>query len=455
MKRSAFIYCIALFLFSGSWAKAGDVNFGGFIKLDKRFMIEESEYPFVGMYNTLRLETAAYPADNLKAFASTEVRYYDFSDAETTADLSELDSTEPIDFTLWEGYLEIYDFLIPGLDVKAGKQRIAWGTADKLNPTDNLNPDDFSDPLDFGEKVPSTALLATYYLKDFEFSYVWLPAMRPALMPKGGMSLFSPEDMFSFPPGAGISVVDYRDHVIEPEEDIEHSMHGFKVKGAIEGVDLSLSYFSGFDDLPIPSDILIDPLDPLDPTKVRLEPTMTFPRMDVIGFDVAGEAFTVGYWAEFAAFFPQEVTMNTHSNDPALQAALTGMGMGETVVLEDEPYYKYAIGFDYTFEWKMYVNCQYMHGFFHERGEDNLEDYILARVEQDFLRDTLKVSLGGGMEINDDNDQGNIVIPEVSYKPMDAVELTVGAFFLEGENGTLFGDWKEMDQLYVKGRVDF
>jgi hypothetical protein len=453
MKKTIIIFLAFLILLSGQRAKAGDVDFGGFVKLDKRYFIEEPEYPFVGMYNTLRLEMSAYPSNNLKAFASAEVRYYDFSNAETTADLSELDSTEPMDFALWEGYLDIYDFLVPGLDVRAGKQLIVWGTADKLNPTDNLNPDDFSDPLNFGEKVPTTALLLTYYIKNIEISYVWLPAMRPALMPKGGMTLFSPEDMFAFPPG--ISVVDYQDHVVGPAADIEHSINAFKVKGSIEGVDLSLSYFSGFDDIPIPTDILINPLDPADPTQVRLEPTMTFPRIDVIGFDMAGEAFTVGYWAEFAAFFPQEVTMNIHSDDPALQGMLTGMGIGETVVLEDEPYYKYTVGFDYTFKWKMYVNCQYMHGFFHERGEDYLEDYVLARVEQDLLRDTLTLSLGGGIEINDDNDQGSIVIPEVVYKPMDAVELTAGAFFLEGEDGTLFGSWEDMDQLYIKGKVDF
>jgi len=41
------------------------------------------------------------------------------------------------------------------LDIRIGRQRIAWGTADKLNPTDNLNPDDLEDIFDFGKHLDS------------------------------------------------------------------------------------------------------------------------------------------------------------------------------------------------------------------------------------------------------------------------------------------------------------
>ncbi len=128
-------------------------------------------------------------------------------------------------------------------------------------------------------------------------------------------------------------------------------------------------------------------------------------------------------------------------------------------VLKDEAYFKYTVGLDYTFKGGIYVNAQYMHGFFHERGRENLQDYIIARLEKEFFDEELKVALNGGLEIKefDDikNNIGYILAPELTLKPADSVEIALGIFLLDGKEGTLFGQWKDQDQAYLKVKVDF
>ena len=92
-------------------------------------------------------------------------RYYNNPIGQTsynqTLNAQELDliySVQPLELSLDQAFFIYKDFIINKLDFSAGKQRIAWGTADKLNPTDLLNADDYSDPFDFGEKIPTVAI---------------------------------------------------------------------------------------------------------------------------------------------------------------------------------------------------------------------------------------------------------------------------------------------------------
>ena len=105
------------------------------------------------------------------------------------------------------------------------------------------------------------------------------------------------------------------------------------------------------------------------------------------------------------------------------------------------------------------LNAQWMHGFFTEAGEDNLQDYIMVFLEKKFFREELKLKLGGGLNVQDFDDFSEnyayIIIPEISYYPADNVELTLGTFILEGKETTMFGQMKDQDQIFLKARVSF
>ena len=251
-----------------------------------------------------------------------------------------------------------------------------------------------------------------------------------------------------------IQIAEQEDHLILPEKKLANSMVAAKIAGNILNTDFSLSYFRGYDDIPIASSVLLTPLDPSNPTSMKLSTDLTFPRMQVIGADIAGELLSIGFWAEGALCLPEEVAMNITA--PDLQGQMQTI---QQVVLENEPYFKCALGIDYTFKNGVYVNAQYMHGFFTERGADNLEDYLMVRIEKKFFDDKLKTALGGGFEVRDTKDiaesYGAAIIPELTYYPADNVEAVLGTFILSGKDKTLFGSWKDQDQAYLKVKISF
>ncbi len=431
----------------GAWRP----NISGFVKLDKRFLTSDSEVPMVDFYSKARLELKTWPTDNLLVVVSGEVRFYSLSGVSSSSDLSDPNKQMPFDAFPWEIYFKAHDLFAPGIDFSFGKQRITWGAADKLNPTDNLNPDDFTDIFDWGAKIPSTAAVLSYtFPNDWSLAAIWLPSVRPVLLPRaGGLDLGGGQDLT--PLLGGAQVVEQEDHIDTGPFDLKHSMQAVKFSGSVLDIDFSLSYLHGYDDLPVPTELTITPV---DATSVSLSTTSSFMEQHVIGADFAGELFSVGYWAEVGVFIPEGATMQITApgptGDPVTQ---------EQVAVEDEVYVKYTAGLDYTFSCGFYVNVQYMHGFFVERSRDELNDYLLARLEWKFLEDKFKLALGGGGMISDwDNVKeahGYVVMPEFSYRPFDNLELAVGAFLLDGEGDGLFSALDDQDQVYVKAVASF
>lgn len=446
IKMFAFVFGLLILIYSLSTAET-EVN--GFIKSDIRSLVSEDELTFVDIYNTLRLNVYAKVSNKVSAFSSLDLRYHYFSTAENLTNLGERERIDPLDFGVWEAYVDLYGFLLDSLDLRIGKQRIAWGTADRLNPTDNLNPDDFSDPLDFGRKLPATAFNATYYLGNYTLTGIWLPALRPALLPQTGFTFAQEMPSLTLSPTS--TITETQEDLLLPRQLLKNSMFAVKLGSTLLNVDWSISYFRGFDDIPIISSITAEPN---DTTTLKVTSEFSFPRLHIIGADFAGEFLSIGFWAEGAVFLPEE--------ESVLMSITAPVGTTQTekqTMLKDEAYFKYTIGADYTFRGGIYLNAQYMHGFFHERGRENLEDYIVARVEKDFFDEKLMIAISGVLEIKDFNDiennLGYIATPELTLKPADSIEIVLGTFLLDGKKNTLFGQWKDHDQVYLKVKVDF
>ena len=73
--------------------------------------------------------------------------------------------------------------------------------------------------------------------------------------------------------------------------------------------------------------------------------------------------------------------------------------------------------------------------------------------------DCIRQMMSGVLEIKDFNDikknLGYIATPELTLKPADSIEIVLGTFLLDGKKNTLFGQWKDHDQVYLKVKVDF
>jgi len=408
-----FIAFITL-LFPATDGRSENLDFSGFAEIDKRPNISDG-VSNGDTYGKLRVEGKYGISADLFSLVSIEGRYYDFPMLEDLPSVGRIESDYHVDLLLWEAYVEFDQFIWENLDVKLGKQRIAWGTADKFNPTDNLNPNDLTDFLDFEAKMPTWGLKASYYLEDYTITGAWLPLFDPALLPRGGTASLL---------GQTPSSVDI------PARTLENGMFALKLSGAAYNLDYSLSYFRGFDDIPIP---------------VRIDSTdgtvMGYPEIQALGFDFAGEYRSVGFWGEMALFYPEEIKT------------------GSTIFLSDDPYLKYTLGADYTFTNGIYLEIQYVHGLFTERGKGSLSDFLIGNIERKFLNDDLTLSVGGGLEVadtdNPDDRYGTALIPEISYRPVDNLEFTMQVYLFGGKDVTLFGSLKDSDQVSLSAELRF
>ena len=374
----------------------------------------------------------------------------------SSSDLYNKGIIDPYNLEIREAYVEFYGFIFKNLDVKIGKQRIAWGTADKLNPTDNLNPYDLEDVLDFGRHRGSWALNMNYYLNsDFSLQGVFIPFFQPANMPVcifGSVFSGAPE----LPPGMRLNSLD--DTLLLPLYNLgESSTLGGKIKGFAAGFDFSLSYVWGIDGLPYSTFNTIIPVDPLGGVDINSQ--LSFVRNHIIGADLAGSIGSVGLWAEAALFIPDhEVIMTTDLS--AMMQLPPGTVMQDSTVLKKEPFLKFVIGADYTFFDGSYLNFQYLHGFVHERGKEALNDYFMIGYEKKFFNEKLTlIPLAGGFIVSDwnavDNNYALIYAPQLKYHASDNAELALGVYIFDGKGQNAFANLKGYNMISFTIKYSF
>ena len=458
MINRAVITCLLVLVITGPCELRAEslLDLSGHLQLDKRFLVEKEGVPQVPMFQLLFLELRGAPSDNLQLLISSQLRYYDFTITDNSADLSDPNKSFPLDLLLWEAWLELTDLFFEGLDLKMGKQRISWGTADGFNPTDNLNPYDFSDSVNFGEKIPAWALKLDLILLDGDLTFtgVFMPGPRPVLLPRytdvpfmAASSLDMAGMAGELPPGMTIGTTS--DSLRSPPFDLKHTMQAFKVAGYLLTVDWSLSYFHGYDSLPVIKQATTA-INPDNPTEIDVKLESGYLEYHIAGVDLAWELFTLGWWVEGAIYFPEKVSMIIIDPQGAEQ---------EEEILDGEPFFKIAAGFDYTFTWGTYINFQYVHGFITERGRDELKDYFILRLEENFLEDTLKLSLVGLFETdgfkNLSDHYGFAIAPEITWKPFDNIDIIIGYFALFGGGDSLFSLMGDEDQAYLKLKASF
>lgn len=414
-----------------------DLN--GEILVDSHMLFEDVTFSKNDVRLMLKLQGSPFP----------QYRYY--SEAYVKGSRQRNGDAFAWNIDLREAYVDLYEFISPNLDVRIGKQIIVWGTADKLNPTSNLSPDDLESTFDFGEKLGVNAINATYYWGNWMLSAIGVPEFTPARLPAGDAASALSAPM---PASPGLMVRNTSTVTVEPERTLdESSQFGLKLSGMLLSYDVSLSYFYGRDGIPLADKITVTPVDRLGTVDVQAQ--LTYPRIQVIGADFAGAISSVGVWGEAALFLPEQVDMPTYLMTPAglqQQAA--------AVALEDETYVKFVLGMDYTFESGWYLQTQFAHGFFGERGRDNLNDYLVGRIENSYLNDELTiVPLGFAITVSDWDDAGENYgiagMPEISYRPADNVELTLGAVILEGKGDNMFSDMKGNDEIFFSAEVSF
>lgn len=432
------------------------LKFSGEIMTDERFLLQ-SPNSWAWNENRLTLELGKkFRNDKGKFYTEVWLRNIGLPQISSNADLYNLNIVSPYNLEIRQAYVQLNGFLTKNLDLKIGKQRIAWGTADKLNPTDNLNPYDVEDVLDFGRHRGSIALNMEYYFgRNFSVQAVYIPIFQPANLPIGiWADALTPT--FKFPPPFILKGLE--DEVEMPPFDVgESATVGGKFKGFAGGIDFSLSYVWGRDGFPIGIYNTITPVDTMGGVNVIAK--TTFFRQHIFGADMATSIGGVGVWAEAAAFLPErEVVMTTDLSALFPQSPVPVTV--DSVVLKKEVFVKFVVGADYNFANGMYLNIQYLHGFINERGRGNLNDYFFLQYQMKFFEDKLKITpVAGGFIVSDWDDIPNnysiLYAPEISYMATDNAELNLSAPLFFGKGDDIFAQFNDDNMLMFRLKYNF
>ncbi|MCA9520951.1 MAG: hypothetical protein KC609_08255 [Myxococcales bacterium] len=427
-------------------------DFDGYVASDLRFVVDKrivgdnDGLVFYRNENVLRLKLEG-TYGNVKGVADIRLFARGFSNTFTIGDLSVREKLDPFHIEIDSAYVSINDFFVKNLEIVVGRKIVSWGAADIFNPTDNINPDDLEDPLKFGENIANNIVQIKYTpSKYFNLEVVWVPVFRAAQVPPWTIIGFDDPKLINIRPrdvkekvfnfydlrqglAAKGAVFLTNGRVFLPKTSAANSMVGTKISSTVGTFDLSLSYFYGRDDLPLPRRATATIGTSSDGNaEITTDVELEFPKMQVFGFDISGDLtflWNIGFRAEFALFLPERRRM---------VFAFPIVGDSEATIVPSTPFWKMTIGLDYTFTSWLYMQVMVLRGFIDEFGHGNMQWYVVLGADMKFFNDKLLFRLFAVMNAED---ASTILYPQITLKPWNNMELAVGALiYIAGKGGS-------------------
>jgi hypothetical protein len=435
-------------------------------------IVETNDPDFARNETAIRFKLRVAPHPQVRFQGDIELIWLNAS--QRVLDLPELTqrwSMDPWRLECDAAYIDIRD-VVPGLDIRIGRQIVHWGSADMFNPTSVLNADDLEDRAVFREPIANEMIRIDYtyiperegWLGDVIFTLVWGPIFRPSQLPRSAILPLADnseeipvvEDEISERIGRLRGLVrnwlyDPNVHTEQPEFSLANSQFGARVQARMGETDFALSYYRGFDDIPVMTraDAEIDD----DGIHIHSDVTLTYPRMNMFGFDLNGQLSflgNAGFWVEGAVMYPERMGLTFVF--PALPPIMPEPEEIEGTAVEGRPFLKLTVGLDYSFNEHAMIFTQYVRGMINEFGASSLSNILFVGLDLKFWNDLILLRLVGLMQMDflgglargepraDVLDQisGNL-FPMLRISPWGAIEIDLGAIIPIGRAGSYFG----------------
>ncbi len=332
-----------------------------------------------------------------------------------------------------EAYIDYYSRV---LDIRFGKQVIAWGKADEINPTDILNPQNLANITEEKNirKIGLLCLKTDWKFYDFVLEGIWKPEFQSMQLPP----INSPWAFFTIP---GLTALPSPSH---PANELKNTEWALKLSRTVSMFDFSLSHFDGWDNIFTPS-FTFNPV-----TQQMQLDQLVFHRTKMFGADFAGSIHSIGVWGEFAYFR----TEDTGGMNPYIK----------------NPYLQYVVGADYTFGYNIKANVQCFQEYITKVDDDveeeseeamisklgigiPLQQAASLRIEKRFgAGEVHRVELFGFYDIKH---RGMMLQPKLVLSPEDAFSLEVGMMIFDGDKESIFGRFGNNDEVYLKCTYSF
>ncbi|HHO77083.1 MAG TPA: hypothetical protein ENN05_11755 [Deltaproteobacteria bacterium] len=385
-----------------------------------------------------------------------------------------------------EAYLDLFT---ENMDFRIGIQKFAWGRLDEINPTDNLNTEDFTQGGTNEEndrKIGAPAVKTTMYTDLANIEFAWIPQYVPYRLSTSEERWFpgvlKPPGVIATDTAAGdIPVMSFYQDIEMPGRYMSYSQYGVRVSKYIGGFDVSLSFYRGYNTIPItsgPTDLTIELRDLLSldysiSAKTTLVPEIH--KMNVYGFDFTTTAGSFTIRGEYAYYknkyfnrkldsvLKEELTQEKQDNimDDFMKAYIDSEGNESVQTFRIEPAIalqkdsmKYGIGIDYIYgDTSISVQAiqEFVPDYDDERPiyfiKDGFDTVLTVSFKQFFLQNILEANLDGAYNLEF---KEYLIKPSVRYKFTETLHFTLGAIFLDGkEHDSLIGQFQKNDEMFA------
>jgi hypothetical protein len=329
-------------------------------------------------------------------------------------------STDEYDLDLYEGYLF---HATPDWDLRLGRQIVRWGKTDQISPVDNVNPQDMREffvPELEDRKIPNWMARMRLFPGDVTLEGIFIP--------------FFEENEFDFSGTTwallGNQPSELRIKESKPGKGLDNADLGLRTSVSLAGWDVAASYLYATEKSPR---LRFDPANPAGPT---LHADYQRQHIWAVEFETTADKF--GFRGEGAYFDKQ--TLNTESLDSVAKPVL-----------------HYVLGVDYLGEQDWYANVQisHQHVFEYESSilflrRDNF--YLNGEINREFWRGNAMLKLRYALDLSDG---GSFLTPEAILSYYKNLEFTLGANVFFGPEDSLFGRYRDNDQIFCKAKYYF
>ena len=296
-------------------------------------------------------------------------------------------------------------------DFRVGRQIVAWGRTDRLNPTDVITPRDLSllAPEIDEDRFGALAAKAGWALRpDTSLVMVWVPDFTP--------------NRVALSPRPGLQVVD-----VVPDSRRTWAVKLDRSGGA---VDWSVSAFDGFD---LSGDLSLAAAAPgLTTLALRHH------RLRMLGADVATTVGANRYAAEVAYARTEDLGGGDFFRKNPFIYAVAGLehDFGNTLNLIVQTFGRHVIGWRDAWEAPPALRPLAVQQAVLSSQADRFQAGITARLGRKWLNETLETELAGSALLTR---TGFSLRPRVMYAASDNLKLVAGMEWFRGSDRTTFG----------------
>jgi hypothetical protein len=329
-------------------------------------------------------------------------------------------STHDYDLGLYEGYLS---HATPDWDLRLGRQIVRWGKTDQISPADNVNPQDMREfyvPKLEDRKIPNWMARIRLFPGDVTLEGVFIPFFEKNEFDVSGTTWAL---LGNQPSGLRIEES-------KPGKGLDNADLGLRTSASLAGWDVALSYLHATEKSPR---LRFEPTNPAGPT---LHADYRRQSIWAVEFETTADKF--GFRGEGAYFDKQ--TLHTDSLDSVAK-----------------PMTHAVIGVDYMGEQDWYANVQlsHQHVFEYESRirflqRDNF--YLNGEINREFWRGNAMLKLRYALDLNDG---GSFLTPEAILSYYKNLELSLGANVFFGPENSLFGRYRNNDQVFCQAKYYF